>query len=124
MSYRNYLNSFLIFVGIVSSITTFVFVGLSLLRYFEIYGHYSISTGSHSSNKFDDCYLYEYWKPDKQNQLRATQISKIPQWGSYRPGVYFGLKSSLDTLPLSTGIMWSKSLIEGLFHILFIFIIF
>nr|XP_029728873.1 alpha-glucosidase 2-like [Aedes albopictus] len=43
--------------------------------------------------------------PFSQNKLVSNDVDSNMLWGSYRPGVYFGLKSR-EEHPLVTGLMW------------------
>lgn len=43
--------------------------------------------------------------PFSQNKLVSNDVDSSMLWGSYRPGVYFGLKSR-EEHPLLTGLMW------------------
>ena len=55
------------------------------------------------------CYLSKAWYT---NPVDIPALSRVQstQWGAYRPGTYFGMKSKTDGLPIGTGILWSSSL--------------
>jgi mannosyl-oligosaccharide glucosidase len=104
------LQLLLVVVGFVSSIICFYYVGRSLYRHILPVSSFSnsvtspvdvpASTSSSSISKS---------KPDVYNwklspDLSLERLNSLPSWGSYRPGYYFGLKSTKTSL--STGIMW------------------
>jgi mannosyl-oligosaccharide glucosidase len=48
------------------------------------------------------------------HQMNITSPTPLPLWGSYKPGIYFGMKTR-QPLTLSTGILWSSGQI-GINH--------
>jgi hypothetical protein len=41
--------------------------------------------------------------------VSAVDVDNLPIWGSYRPGLYFGMKSRYPKATVSTGLMWAPS---------------
>ena len=37
-------------------------------------------------------------------------------WGTFRPGIYFGMKKRVPQASISSGIMWTSSLTQGDFR--------
>ena len=43
------------------------------------------------------------------DSLLSGGVSDLPTWGTYRPGVYFGLKQRIAPFFMATGIMWGNA---------------
>ena len=49
----------------------------------------------------------------RKQQFNLTSPLTLPLWGSYRPGIYFGMKTRTSPHALNTGIMWTAGKIGG-----------
>ena len=49
----------------------------------------------------------------RRQQFNLTSPLPLPLWGSYRPGIYFGMKTRTSPHALNTGIMWTAGKIGG-----------
>ncbi|RYG92445.1 hypothetical protein EON65_59210, partial [archaeon] len=50
------------------------------------------------------------WRPSKHSSLPFSNSAPLlKDWGTFRPGYYFGLKSKTPKRPWATGILWSDS---------------
>lgn len=52
-----------------------------------------------------DCHLSKFWK---LNRFNISPPLSLYRWGSYRPDIYFGLKTKTITESLATGIFWNS----------------
>lgn len=113
------LRSFLIVIGSVCSMVCAYFVILSFLANDDILNYHTIipkvaattttttSTLDHSKQPTTSTSRKISWRSYRDDQLVA-KYNKVSKWGSYRPGFYFGMKTSSpeDGNSMSSGIIW------------------
>lgn len=100
----------LITIGTTASFICFYYIFLSINRVsYAILNAQNIGSDRKlSCNNF--CHLSNHWQP------KATIFSESlerSEWGTWRPGIYFGTKAKSLSYPLATGIMWTSSLEAG-----------
>jgi mannosyl-oligosaccharide glucosidase len=64
----------------------------------------------------DSCFHTNKWRPNQVDTPSIARLKKnsMPLWGSYRPGVYFGMKKKYSSpAPVATGIMWTALIGSG-----------
>jgi mannosyl-oligosaccharide glucosidase len=118
-----------IFIGLICSIFCFYYVSISFLRHYNIINETCINDDDNSNsisntniihtntNELLNNHIYlnsnistiaNNWKNHYNDKLITPNLFHLPIWGSFRPGIYFGMKSRTVPVSLSTGILWSS----------------
>ena len=66
-------------------------------------------TSTSTANSYLDsrCSLVKHLAGDHPFQTTSPSSSAVPTWGTYRPGIYFGMKQRTSPSFMTTGIMWT-----------------
>ena len=86
-----FLQLSLVLVGLISSLICGYFVSKSL------YKHFVPSTAAlvlESESSVNGEITVNFWKQDPDDSFK--QLHRLPECGSYRPGYYFGMKSTVS----------------------------
>ncbi|KAJ1433165.1 mannosyl oligosaccharide glucosidase-domain-containing protein [Ochromonadaceae sp. CCMP2298] len=107
----------LVVLGMVSSLVCMYFMSISLLRLSAA----EPVTPVEVAKARGSCYQSTSWCT-RPTPIPALAKAPLPEWGSFSPGKYFGMKMrslqgngfTSSTPPMGTGIMWSPSLSRGM----------
>jgi mannosyl-oligosaccharide glucosidase len=104
---------FLIFLGGIFSIACGYFVTLSFIGDDVLLQRHNSIITPQTDNLSNNRSKHQHkisWTPYRDESL-AAKYNRVSKWGSYRPGFYFGMKTSTpeDGNSMSTGIMWGDT---------------
>jgi mannosyl-oligosaccharide glucosidase len=142
MDLREIYRSILHLVGLFSSIVSFSLIALAVVRhcfplldsitrlsalsnYYSGKTNDSIFNSSPLASVFvqaasNECNLSKHWKSHFTSDAKSSKLqsftTNIPIWGSFRPEIFFGMKSRSGKHPTVTGIAWNSVLRSSIRH--------